>query len=123
MYPATKKELNAYTLIETIAEMTKARLLGDVVCGHIGDLRYNSSDALADEDINRMCQRAMHDLRMIEIQFKGLEKKAREFHENAPSNGSTDREMVKSIRSSMWDAIYNLVNFSGKEIDGNSNKR
>ncbi len=114
-YPATKKIANVYTLAETIAEICKARSLGDVVCGQIGDIRYNSDDALANEDMNRMAQRIMNDLRMIEIQFKTLEKKAREFHENAPIPKNADRDQVEAIRSSMWDALYNLVNFSNEE--------
>jgi len=116
-YPPVKKELNPYTLAETIAEITKARSLGDIVCGQIGDIRYNSSDALADEDINRMCQKLMNDLRMIEIQFKGLEKKARKFHVEAPVKRPADQEMAETIRGSMWDSLYNLVDFTGADID------
>ena len=116
-YPPASKELNAYNLAETIAEITKARVLGDTVCGRIGDIRYNSADALADEDINRMCQKLMSDLKMIEIQFKSLEKKARKFHEKAPIGRGNDRETIEDIRGNMWDSIYNLVNFSGKDVD------
>jgi len=117
IYPPVKKELNAYTLAETIAEICKARSLGDVVCGTIGDIRYNSSDALAFDDMNRMCQKLMSDLRMIEIQFKGLEKKARKFHVEAPLPRKADQETAEAIRGSMWDGLYNLVDFTGAEID------
>jgi hypothetical protein len=116
-YPPAKKERNTYTLAETIAEIVKARSLGDVVCGQIGDIRYNSADDLADSDINRMCQQIMNDLRMIEIQFKSLEKKARQFHEGAPVPRNADKEQVETIRGSMWDGLYNLVNFTGAKID------
>jgi len=111
-YPPANKELNAYNLAETIAEITKARVLGDTVCGRIGDIRYNSADALADEDINRMCQKLMSDLKMIEIQFKGLEKKARGYHVNAPISRGSDEVTIVAVRGSMWDALYNLVDFS-----------
>ncbi len=109
--------MNAYTLAETIAEITKAQHLGDTVCGQIGDMRYNSSDALAALDINRMAQQLMNLLTQIEIQFKGLEKKARKFHEAAPLKREGDRETIEAVRGSMWDSLYNLVNFSGKELD------
>jgi len=114
-YPPVKKIANAYTLAETIAEIAKARCLKDTVCGQVGDIRYNSSDALADEDLNRMAQRIMSDLKMIEIQFKTLEKKARKFHEEAPIGRGTDRETIEDIRGNMWDSIYNLVNFSDEK--------
>jgi len=116
-YPPTKKVANAYVYAETVAEICKARSLGDVVCGTVGDIRYNSSDALAFEDMNRMVQRIMSDLKMIEIQFKTLEKKARKFHEEAPIGRGNDRETIEDIRGNMWDSIYNLVNFSGKDVD------
>jgi len=122
---ASKKEMNAYTLAETIAEITKAQILGDTICGQIGDLRYNSSDALAAEDMNRMARKIMDLLTQIEIQFKGLEKKARKCHEEAPfpgKSGEADCEEVAAIRGGMWDSLYNLVNFSGKEIDPKVNK-
>lgn len=110
--------MNAYTLAETIAEISKAQHLGDTVCGQIGDMRYNSSDALAALDINRMAQQLMDLLIQIEIQFKGLEKKARKFHEAAPVNGGSGvRESIREARADMWDSLYNLVNFSGKELD------
>lgn len=120
---ASKKEMNAYTLAETIAEITKAQCLGDTICGQIGDMRYNSSDALAAEDMNRMARKIMDLLTQIEIQFKGLEKKARKFHEagGLPSNKSA-REEVTAFRGGMWDSLYNLVNFSGKEIYPIANK-
>ncbi len=119
-YPPTKKVANAHVLAETIAEICKARSLGDVVCGTVGDIRYNSADDLAFEDMNRMAQRIMADLRMIEIQFKSLEKKARKFHEEAPFPKKADQETVETIRASMWDSLFNLVNFSGKDVDDKS---
>lgn len=115
--------MNAYTLAETIAEISKAQHLGDTVCGQIGDMRYNSSDALAALDMNRMAQKLMGLLTQIEIQFKGLEKKARKYHEAAPVLGKgADRETVEAVRGDMWDCLYNLVNFSGKELDVKANK-
>ncbi len=115
--------MNAYTLAETIAEITKAQALGDTVCGQIGDFRYNSSDALTAEDMNRMARKIMDLLTQIEIQFKGLENKAREFHEKATDvHSKSAREEVSALRASMWDSLYNLVNFSGKELDVKANK-
>lgn len=114
------KEMNAYTLAETIAEISKAQHRDETVCGQIGDMRYNSSDALAALDINRMAQKLMDLLTQIEIQFKGLEKKARKFHESAPTDKSASkeaREAVEAVRGDLWDSLYNLVNFSGKELD------
>jgi hypothetical protein len=115
--------MNAYTLAETIAEITKAQLLGDTVCGQIGDMRYNSSDALAPQDVNRMAIKIMDLLTQIEIQFKNLENKARKFHEEAPINGvgvkigPREREEMIQYRGNMWDSLYNLVDFSETKID------
>lgn len=66
--------MNAYTLAETIAEITKAQALGDTVCGQIGDMRYNSSDALAALDINRMAQKLMDQSETPEERERALPK-------------------------------------------------
>jgi hypothetical protein len=118
-YKPDAKELNAYTLAETIAEIAKAQHLGDVVCGQIGDIRYSSNDGLTAMDINRMAQKIMDALTEIEVRFKNLEKKARKFHMEAPIPRGADKDQVESIRADMWDSLYNRVNFTGVEKPDN----